>query len=169
MQITKQKNVDSPNKKQRRVKETSKKRTPKKRKLGRPSKYQKEKILPLAEKFLDEECGIKEERALKSEKSSSLGESSSYALLYIPKLPTKRRLAEYLGIHIDTLYEWEKKYTEFSDITHKLSDKYEEMLLVGGLSKKFDGRIVNLLLSSKFGYAEKKKIDITAGSIFDKD
>lgn len=139
-------------------------KTPKK--IGRTTKYEGKKTIEKCKKFL-KQCKVVAEREIKNESQTS----TSYDIHYsISTLPTKKKLSRYLGISRTTLYEWEKKYPEFLDIVEDVSDIYEELLIVNGLSGKFNSKIVGLLLSSKFGYADKKDHRVeTAASLFDGD
>lgn len=72
-------------------------------------------------------------------------------------VPTVEGLADYLDISRDTLYDRE----EFSDTLEKLRKKQADSLINNGLSGKFNGAIVKLLLNSKYGYVERSANDIT--------
>jgi hypothetical protein len=72
------------------------------------------------------------------------------------KLPTIEGLALYLKIHRDTVYQWEKEYTEFSDIISELRHKQAESLINNGLSGDYNPTIAKVLLS-KHGYREEVK------------
>jgi len=135
--------------------------------LGRPPKYKGQETIDLAKKFLEEECYIEEEKVLKSESHGATSESKGHALYFTPNLPTKTRLAEYLKIHRDTLDEWVKTYSAFSDIVKELRRKYEDMLIEGGVTRKFDPSITKLLLHHKFGYADKKEVEYNASDLLD--
>lgn len=84
-------------------------------------------------------------------------------------LPTIEGLAVYLGIHKDTVYDWEKKYPEFSDVTNALRGKQAKELINKGLSGDYNPIIAKLLLM-KHGYTDKSEIDQTVkGSITFRD
>lgn len=69
------------------------------------------------------------------------------------KLPTIEGLALYLGINRDTLYDWETKDSEFSDILNTLRAKQADMLINNGLSGNYNPTIAKVLLT-KHGYRE---------------
>lgn len=48
-------------------------------------------------------------------------------------LPTIEGLALYLGVRRETLYDWENKYKEFSNIIDKLRQKQADTLISKGL------------------------------------
>jgi F0F1-type ATP synthase gamma subunit len=74
------------------------------------------------------------------------------------KLPTIEGLANYLGIHKDTVYDWENKYPEFSDVINVLRNKQVERLINNGLSGDYNSNIAKLLLA-KHGYADKQEVN----------
>ena len=124
------------------------------KKAGRSTKYEGKKTIDKCNKFL-KGCEVVAEREIKNESQTNTSYDISYT---ISTLPTKKKLARYLGISRTTLYEWERKYPEFLDIVEELSYIYEEILITNGLSGRFNSKITALLLSSKFGYADKRII-----------
>lgn len=79
----------------------------------------------------------------------------------IVNLPTFEGLAIHLGVHRDTLYDWDSKYPEFSDIIERLKQFQAHRLINNGLSGKYNHTIAKLILS-KHGYADKQEIDHTS-------
>lgn len=69
------------------------------------------------------------------------------------KLPTKGGLARHLGVSRDTLYEWSKHHTDFSDIMEELGAEQEDRLINNGLSGDYNPTIAKVLLT-KHGYRE---------------
>jgi len=82
----------------------------------------------------------------------------SYVVFKV-KVPSIEGLAVYLGIHKDTIYEWEKIHQEFSDVISELRAKQAECLISGGLSGRYNSTIAKLLLT-KHGYSDKQETDI---------
>lgn len=76
------------------------------------------------------------------------------------KMPTMEGLALYLGIHRDTLYDWAKKYPQFSDVLEHLRAKQADRLINNGLSGDYNPTIAKVLLT-KHGYTDKQEIDHT--------
>lgn len=85
-------------------------------------------------------------------------------------LPSIEGLALHLGIHKDTLYDWESKCTlenqdslfwQISDVLTKVRNEQARRLINGGLSGTYNSTIAKLLLSSKHDYVEKS--DVTSG------
>ena len=79
-------------------------------------------------------------------------------------LPTIEGLAIYLKLHKDTIYEWEKKYKQFSDVINILRAKQVERLINNGLSGDYNPIIAKVLLS-KQGYSEKTETNITTQDV----
>lgn len=69
------------------------------------------------------------------------------------KIPTIEGLAVYLGINKDTVYDWEKKYDEFSVVISKLRGEQADRLINNGLSGSYNPTIAKVLLT-KHGYRE---------------
>lgn len=83
---------------------------------GRPTKYIPEVIYPKVEEYL-----------------SSCGKEQT-------ELPTVEGLALYLGVNADTLFEWDKKYPEFSESIKKILMKQKTQLMNDGM---YGGKEVN--------------------------
>jgi hypothetical protein len=69
------------------------------------------------------------------------------------RLPTIEGLALSLEVNRDTIYDWETKDEEFSDILSKLRSKQASMLIDKGLSGDYNPTIAKVLLT-KHGYRE---------------
>ena len=82
---------------------------------------------------------------------------STYTLL-----PTIEGLALELRISRDTIYEWEKENSDFSDIVTELRAKQANKLIQNSLAGKYNASIAKLILSGKHGYVEKNETDITS-------
>ena len=68
-------------------------------------------------------------------------------------VPTKGGLAVYLDVSRDTLYDWAKKYKEFSYIMERLGSEQESRLINNGLAGTYNSTIAKVLLT-KHGYRE---------------
>lgn len=77
------------------------------------------------------------------------------------KLPKAEGLARYLKVHRDTLYDWAKKYPEFSDILEQINQEQAERLINSGLAGTYNPTIAKLVLG-KHGYKEQAETDITS-------
>ena len=81
---------------------------------------------------------------------------------YGDEIPMIDGLALELGIHRDTVNDWEKKYPEFSDIVRTLMTHQGRKLMNGSLSGEFRERTATLALSSNHGLVAKTQTDITS-------
>jgi len=81
------------------------------------------------------------------------------------KIPTVEGIALRLGINKTTLYEWAKKYPEFSNALDELKMKQKECLVETGIfgGKEINATIVALLLKVNHDMVETTKTDITSG------
>ena len=77
-------------------------------------------------------------------------------------IPSIEGLAEVLGLHRDTLYDWARQESkEFSDILGKLLQKQQKVLINNGLSNTFNSAITKLVLG-KHGFHDKMEQDISS-------
>lgn len=76
-------------------------------------------------------------------------------------LPGIESFALYIGISRETVYDWETKYDEFSDIVRDIRQEQAKRLLNKGLSGEYNPTIAKLILSGKHGYVEKTATDLT--------
>ena len=81
---------------------------------------------------------------------------------YGDEIPMIDGLALELGIHRDTVNDWEKKYPEFSDIVRTLMTHQGRKLMNGSLNGTFRERTATLALSSNHGLVAKTETDITS-------
>ena len=81
---------------------------------------------------------------------------------YGDEIPMIDGLALELGIHRDTVNDWEKKYPEFSDIVRTLMTHQGRKLMNGSLNGSFRERTATLALSSNHGLVAKTQTDITS-------
>jgi DNA-packaging protein gp3 len=119
---------------------------------GRPLTYDKDKTPGMILAYL-KNC---EDKRTSDVKTNGLT-TTSYELGWNVKVPSIEGLAVFLDVSRETIYDWDKKYPEFSDILRKLQAKQTEMLIDGGLSGRYNPTIAKLLLS-KQGYVEKQEI-----------
>ncbi len=118
---------------------------------GRPIEYN-ETILIKAQEYLDS-CidEIEEYHKTRGDKSDS------YDRIVKVKLPSIEGLAYFLKIGRDTVYEWEKKYPEFSYIIDDLRVKQAQALIDNGLSGDYNPTIAKVLLT-KHGYRDSQEL-----------
>lgn len=121
-------------------------------KIGRPTKLTKDRIHK-AEEYLQQ-----------SKDANEIVGDRKPIVVWKVKLPTIEGLANYLNVHRDSLYEWDKQDTElgkmFSDIFTRVKQEQAERLVNNGLAGNYNPVITKLLLS-KHGYIEKQEQDLT--------
>ena len=74
------------------------------------------------------------------------------------KLPTLEGFAIHIEVNKTTLYEWDKKYPEFSNSLDKIRTEQQNRLLDMGLSGDYNSTIAKLVLSSNHGMREKSDV-----------
>lgn len=125
---------------------------------GRPTKYLEEynnKVDEYLELHQDKEL---EKVGLRSEKGY---EKIDYVLRV--NLPTIEGFARFIGVNKTTLYEWDKKYPDFSNSLDKIRIEQQTRLINEGLAGNYNPTIAKLILSSNHGMREKTEQDITTG------
>lgn len=72
-------------------------------------------------------------------------------------LPKIESFAIWLDVNKDTLYEWKKKYKEFSDALEKIMRRQAEQLIDDGIygGKEVNVTIIKLLLQNNHGMKER--------------
>lgn len=128
-----------------------------KRAVGRPQEYDAS-FVKKAQKYLDE-CVDGYRRVMKSKGKRSV----MYAHEKVIKLPNMGGLAVYLGIARATIYDWARKYPEFSDIIERIQAEQENRLINGGISSEYNPTISKVLLT-KHGYREGHEVANPDGS-----
>jgi len=79
--------------------------------------------------------------------------------MYEDVIPSIAGLSCALKVNRDTLYDWENKYPEFSDILREIKATQEKVLLNKGLSGDFNSQITKLVLG-KHNYHDKQDVDV---------
>ena len=128
----------------------------KKRKVGRPTKYSKA-ILKKAERYIMN-CKDNIEKFLESTNKKTGRKRFKYRLKV--SLPKAEGLALYLEVSRDTLYEWARKYKEFSYILERINQIQADRVIDKALVGDYNPLIAKLLLG-KHGYKDRQ--DITSG------
>lgn len=113
---------------------------------GRPTEYSEEKLLK-----------TKEYLSLCKDTQEQIGEKIVLGV----KLPTIEGLADYLDVNKTTIYEWESKFPEFSNVIDKLRNKQADRLVNNGLAGTYNPTIAKVLLT-KHGYRDAVDTDVTS-------
>lgn len=120
---------------------------------GRPTKYSPELNARVDEYLalcVDEESTFHKTQGEKSD---------TYDRLLHVKLPTIEGFAQYIDVNKTTLYEWDKKYPEFSNSLEKIKTEQYNRLVNKGLSGDYNSTIAKLILSSNHGMSEKTETE----------
>lgn len=119
--------------------------------MARPTEYTEE-IIDQTRDYI-EQCVDEEDEFHKTRGEKSDG----YDRLIRVRLPTIEGLAVHLKVNRDTIYDWETKYPEFSDILGELRAIQADRLLNNGLSGNYNPVIAKVLLT-KHGYRDSQEV-----------
>jgi hypothetical protein len=105
---------------------------------GRPTKYIPEIIYPKIEEYL-EQCGKEQ-----------------------TELPTVEGLSLYLDVNKTTIFEWDKKYPEFSNYLKKIAAKQKSQLINDGMygGKEVNASMAIFLLKAIHGLNEGPNVAV---------
>lgn len=118
---------------------------------GRPTEYNEEYILKVDEYL--EESTDQEVQVVKQANQEKGYETFDNKLKV--NLPTIEGFALFIGVNKTSLYEWEKKYPEFSNALDKIRIEQQKRLINSGLSGEYNPTIAKLILSSNHGMRER--------------
>jgi hypothetical protein len=78
------------------------------------------------------------------------------------KLPTVEGLALFLGINIDTIYEWSKRYPQFSEYLKKLASQQKQQLIDDGMygGKEVNASMAIFLLKAIHGLKDSQPVQV---------
>lgn len=126
--------------------------TKKKHAGGRPIEYS-----PELTKKVDEYLELHQDEEVQFVKQSSEKYEMFDNKLKV-KLPTLKGFAAFIDVNESTLYDWAKKYPEFSKSLDKIKAEQHARLVDNGLSGDYNSTIAKLILSSNHGYKEKSDV-----------
>jgi F0F1-type ATP synthase gamma subunit len=121
--------------------------------MARPIEYNKS-ILKKVKNYINS-CEDTDKQIVKQENAEK--GYQMYENKLVVKIPTIEGLALYLHISRDTIYDWETKYKEFSDIIGELRAKQADRLMNNGLSGDYNSTIAKVLLT-KHGYRDSQEL-----------
>lgn len=125
---------------------------PPQRVVGRPCEY-KEEYIEAVEKYL-KTCQDQEDEFHKLRSAKADG----YDRLVRVQLPTFEGFAHFIGVNTSSLYEWDKKFPEFSNELVRIKEEQKKRLLNKGLSGDYNPIIAKLILSAHHGLTERTDI-----------
>ena len=138
-----------------------------KNRVGRPTKYKPEHVkkgkeyLKACIKSIDEYHKYLITKGITDWASAKQKQKLLQKIKIRPKLPTIEGLATKLDVNLDSLYEWEKHYPDFSETLKKIKQAQKDLLMQGGLFWDYNPTIAKLILSANHGMRERQ--DITTG------
>lgn len=127
---------------------------------GRPTTY-REEYLTRIDEYLEQN---KDEytHLIKSETERGY---TTYENKLRVNLPSKEKYAKWLGVAIQSMYEWEKKHPNFSEALKKILVEQKHRLIDMGLSGDYNSTIAKLMLSHNHGMHEKTEQENTNNNI----
>ena len=111
---------------------------------GRPTKYQGQKTVDMVQEYI----------------KTCVDEFSPDGRKKV-RLPTAEGLSIYIGVNVDTLYEWSKNHQEFSDSFASMVAEQKKRLIQEGLANNYNPTIAKLILSSNHGMRERTDNEIS--------
>jgi len=132
-----------------------KKETTQKNKVGRPTTYKEEYI-----QKVDEYLSTCQDEEFDWTKSTSSGkvDSESWEHRIKVHLPTLEGFAQFIGVNVDSLYEWRKTHKEFAESLGKILIEQKNRLISRGLSGDYNPTIAKLILASNHKMTDKVEL-----------
>lgn len=114
-------------------------------KIWRPKKYDIKDYTKLFNEYM-RKCWNEYLKFIKSQKINEKWTKVYYDYALKVTLPTIGGFANYCGINRDTIYDWCKKYPDFSDIIEIIKCYQAEMLIAGWLAQIYNAPVTKILL-----------------------
>jgi hypothetical protein len=83
---------------------------------------------------------------------------SETPILIANEFPTFQGFADEIGVHIDTLHEWKKVHTEFSDAYTRAKALQEKIWLVNGMQNLYNSQFAQFFGKNCLGYKDQQDI-----------
>jgi hypothetical protein len=123
---------------------------------GRPTTYIPEAGDLLLEYFTREPW-VETERTITRRDGQTVTE-----MVRLPaELPTLAGFACVIGVHRDTLNEWQRKYPDFSDAVKKAKDQQERILVANGLCGLYEGPFGIFTAKNILGWRDKVEQELS--------
>ena len=128
--------------------------------MARPIEYKEEYITKV-----DEYLKLNQDEEVRSVKSAKVSKNSdestgwqNVGVKLKVKLPTIEGFAVFIDVNKTSLYEWEKKFPEFSNALEKIRTEQHKRLVNMGLSGDYNSTIAKLVLSANHGMRERADV-----------
>lgn len=124
------------------------------KKMWRPMKYDSWKYQLLARKYI-EECEKTYEDFCHAKTKTQLKAYRQFAHIHPTWIPTIGWLAKFCWLNRSTIYDWRKKYPDFSNMVEEVKLLQTVQLINGWLTGVYNSKITILMLYST-GYFKTK-------------
>lgn len=122
---------------------------------GRPPKYKKKYCTDILEYF--KKPPYKAEYKIEYFSDGSI--KSQVPIMTATEFPTFQGFADDIGVHIDTLNEWCKKYEEFSEAYKRAKQLQEKIWLVNSMQNLYNAQFAQFFGKNCLGYRDKQEIE----------
>lgn len=126
--------------------------------FGRPTEYKAEYCQSIVEFFNKSPY---EPLIIKDDEDKDVVATDKFGrTIYKPcPLPTKEAFATSIGIHVCTLIEWGKKYTDFSEAIKKAENFQKDILIQNGLIGNYDKTFAIFVAKNVTDMNDKQTVD----------
>jgi hypothetical protein len=122
--------------------------------MGRPTKYKPEYCKQI-EEFFD----IDPYREVTDVYTYKDGTTKETIKLLPNDMIFMGDFARKIGVNKDTLYEWAKKYPEFSDSLKRANELQERLLVVNGLNGVYNSTFAIFAAKNMIGWRDKQELE----------
>ena len=129
---------------------------------GRPTKYKKEYCDLMIEYFTIQP----QQTVYKKTYYADGGIKAEEPVVLPEQLPTFQKFADSVGVTVSTLWEWEKKYKEFSKAYARAKQLQEYIWLVNSMSNLYNAQFAQFFGKNCLGYKDKQEIDVATPTGF---
>jgi hypothetical protein len=130
-------------------------------KPGQPTKYDPEYCEKVIEYFRREPTSTLYKREYFKDGTIK----TEVPILTANQLPTFEKFADEIGVHVDTLHEWCKVHTEFSEAYAHAKKLQEHIWKVNSLGNLYNAQFAQFLGKNCFGYKDKIDVDMNVAPI----
>ncbi|MFL9890211.1 hypothetical protein [Paraburkholderia sp. RL17-381-BIF-C] len=130
---------------------------PAKRRAGRPSRYRPEFCEALLAHF-----DGPAERVFEVVKQDGRGGTIVVHEARAKPFPTLGRFSDTIGVAVQTLRNWAKRYPDFGFAFERARDRQASLLIEGGLSGAYDSRFAVMAAKNLLGWRDKAELTVTA-------
>lgn len=127
---------------------------------GRPTDYKVEYCDMIIEHFT-----IQPQQTVYKKTYYADGAIKSEEPVILPEqFPTFQKFADTIGVTVSTLWEWEKKYDEFSKAYARAKQLQENIWLVNGMSNLYNSQFAQFFGKNCLGYKDRTETELTGAN-----